>query len=349
MSVKKELFGTDKNGNSYSLYTITNANGTQVKVTDLGGTIVSILFQDKNETLRDVVLGFDTPDEYIENGGFLGAWVGRSGNRINKAKFALNGKEYSLPVNDNENNLHSGLDYFHTRPVSAEVKGEDTVVFSIEDNDLRQGYPGNFKASCSYTLTDEDALRIRYTAQSDQDTICNMTNHSYFNLGGSDAGSIEDEILLLSAKEYTPVIDGQAIPTGEYAPVAGTPFDFTEPKPIGRDIGADNIQLKYVKGYDHNWVVQREKGTTLRLAEAYDPKTGICMEVYSDLPGVQFYAGNCIPEMKGKGGAAYRPRVGFCLETQFYPNAINQEGFAKPVLKAGETFESVTTYKFSVR
>ena len=344
MGITKEAFGSE-----YTLYTITNAKGTQVKVTDLGGTIVSILFQDKNEQMKDIVLGYDTPEEYMKNGGFLGAWVGRSGNRIGLAKFDLNGQTYRLPVNDNDINLHSGPDIFSRRRADVQINGEDSITFTIEDKDLQQGYPGNFTGTCTYTLTDDDALRIAYTGECDTDTVCNMTNHSYFNLGGQESGSMEDTQLWLSCEAYTPVVDSQAIPTGEIRPVAGGPFDFTTAKEIGRDINADDEQLKFVGGYDHNFVVQKEKGTTIRFAQAYQPKTGICMDCYSDLPGVQFYAGNFIPKVAGKGGASYQPRCGFCLETQFYPNSINQEGFAKPVLKAGEKFESTTTYRFSVR
>ena len=226
---------------------------------------------------------------------------------------------------------------------------EDSVTFGIKDADLEQGYPGNFEATVTYTLTDDNTLRLKYRARCDQDTVCNMTNHSYFNLGGHDSGSIEDTQLWLSCEYYTPVIDSQAIPTGEIRPVAGTVFDFTTPKAIGQDIGADDEQLKFVLGYDHNFVIRKERGPVIRFAEAYQPKTGICMEVYTDLPGVQLYAGNCIGHLEGKNGTEYVNRCGFCMETQFYPNSINQEGFAKPVLKAGEEFESVTCYKFSVR
>ncbi len=344
MAVTKEPFGKD-----YTMYTITNAQGTQVRLTDLGGTVVSFIFQDKQEVMRDVILGYDTPEEYLANGGFLGAWVGRSGNRIDKGKFELNGKTYQLPINDNDNNLHSGLDYFHMRKADVTACTEDSVTFEIKDADLQQGYPGNFTATVKYTLTEENVLRLKYTAKCDQDTVCNMTNHSYFNLGGHDCGSMEDTRLWLSCEYYTPVVDYQAIPTGELRPVKGTAFDFTTAKTIGQEINADDEQLKCVLGYDHNFVIKKEKGATVKFAEAYQPKTGICMEVYTDLPGVQFYAGNCIEDVKGKGGVQYKKRHGFCLETQFYPNAINQEGFAKPVLKAGEEFESVTSYKFSVR
>ena len=348
--VKKESFGKTPQGEELTLFTLSNDKSFEVKVTDLGAIIVSVLVQDKNEVMQDVVLGYDDAQGYYDGTYFFGALIGRNGNRIGKAKFTLNGKEYQLPVNDNENNLHSNPNGFDKRKFDAEITGESSVTMSLKDADMEQGFPGNFSMSVTYTVTDENALRIEYKAACDQDTVCNMTNHTYFNLSGHDSGSIEDTELYLSAKEFTPVIDHQAIPTGEYRAVKGTVFDFTTPKTIGRDIGADDEQLKFVGGYDHNWVIARDKGTTVRFAEAYSPKAGICLEAYTDLPGFQFYSGNFIDEgVKGKSGAVYGKRHGFCLETQYYPNAINQEGFAKPVLKAGETFESVTAYKFSVR
>ena len=371
MAVTKTPFGMSREGEPLTLYTLDNGS-VSVQLTDLGATIVSIKMQDKYENIRDIVLGYDTPEAYMTNGGYLGAWVGRSGNRIDKAKFTLGGKTYQLPVNDNENNLHSGPDVFSRRRAEVVSVLEDAVTFRLKDASLQQGYPGSFtaevtytltednalrmeyRAECdqdtvTYTLTDDNTLRLKYRAKCDQDTVCNMTNHSYFNLGGHDCGSMEDTLLQLNCEYYTPVIDHQAIPTGEYRPVKGTAFDFTQAKPIGQYIGADDEQLKFVGGYGHNFVIRKERGPVIKFAQAYQPKTGICMECYTDLPGVQFYAGNGIGEKAGKGGAVYRNRSGFCLETQFYPNSINQDGFAKPILKAGEEFKSVTTYKFSVK
>ena len=349
MSVTQSRFGTDKEGKALSLYTIRNGNGTLVQVTDLGATIVSIQFQDKNEKMQDLVLGYDSPEGYYKGGCYFGACIGRSGNRIDKARFALNGQTYQLTVNDNQNNLHSGPDGFDKRTFTLTGQTDSSVTLAVEDADLRQGYPGNFKASVTYTLTEDDRLLLQYQAESDRDTVCNLTNHTYFNLGGHDSGSIEDTVLQLEARAYTPVRDHEAIPTGEIAPVAGTPFDFTELKTIGRDIAADCAQLKYVGGYDHNFVLQRERTARVKFAEAYQPKTGICMEAFTDLPGFQFYAGNFITDgEKGKNGAVYGKRCGFCLETQYFPNSINQDGFLKPILRAGETFQSTTCYKFSV-
>jgi len=350
MAVTRKSFGKSREGEDLSLFTIGNSKGTKVVVSDLGATIVSILFQDKNEEYRDIVLGYDTPDGYYKGTCYFGACIGRSGNRIDKGRFTIDKKTYQLAINDNQNNLHSGPDGFDNRKFDLVSTTEDSVTFSLTDPDGKQGYPGNFRMTVTYTLDDDNRLSFKYQALSDQDTVCNLTNHTYFNLGGHDSGSILDTELWLAAREYTPVRDHEAIPTGEYAPVTGTPFDFTTAKTIGRDIDADNEQLKFVGGYDHNFVLQHDRSARLKFAEAYQPKTGICMEAYTDLPGFQFYAGNFITEgEKGKNGAVYGKRHGFCLETQYYPNSINQEGFIRPLLKAGETFQSTTTYKFSVR
>ena len=343
MGIKKEAFGSE-----YTLYTITNAKGTQVKVTDLGGTIVSILFQDKNEQMKDIVLGYDTPEEYMKNGGFLGAWVGRSGNRIGLAKFDLNGQTYQLPVNDNDNNLHSGPDIFSRRRADVQINGEDSITFTIEDKDLQQGYPGNFTGTCTYTLTDDDALRIAYTGECDTDTVCNMTNHSYFNLGGCMAGSVLDHEAQLSASFYTPVHPG-SIPTGETKKVEKTPFDFLEPKPIGRDINREDKQLKIGEGYDHNFMIDRADGSLERFAVASCKETGIVMEALTTLPAFQLYTGNRLQGFPGKGGAAYVARQGFCLESQYVPNAINDKNFTAPVFGPDNPYHAQTCFRFTVQ
>ena len=350
MSVTQSRFGTGRNGEDLTLFEIKNARGTRVRVTDLGAAIVSVFFRDREGKERDLVLGYDAPEGYYRGTCFFGACIGRSGNRIDKAEFELGGRIYRLAVNDNSNNLHSGPDGFDKRKFALRGQTENSVTLSVEDEDGREGYPGNFTLSVTYTLTDDDELKLHYEAACDQDTVCNPTNHTYFNLGGHDSGSIESTELYLAAEEYTPVRDHEAIPTGEYGKVKGSPFDFTEPKTIGRDIGKDDLQLRYVGGYDHNFVLSHERNGYRKFAEAYQPGTGICMEAFTDLPGFQFYAGNFITENeKGKGGAIYGRRHGFCLETQFFPNSINQEGFESPVLKAGETFESDTCYRFTVR
>ncbi len=349
MAVTKEVFGKTNDGQELSLYTIGNGH-MQVKLTDLGATIVSVLVQDKNENMVDVVLGYDDAQGYYDNTCFFGAVIGRSGNRIDKGHFVINGKEYQLDINDNENNLHSGLKGFDKRKWDVTAASEDSITFALKDADMEQGYPGNFSACITYTVDDKDTLKLHYQAESDQDTVANLTNHVYFNLGGHNSGSIEEHELMLTAKYYTPVKDFQAIPTGECAPVAGTVFDFTQPHKIGERINKDVEQLRFVQGYDHNFVLSEKKGSIRRVGEAYCEKTGICMAVYTDLPAMQFYAGNCMtPDMKGKNGAVYQPRNGFCLETQFVPNAINMDNFEKPLLKAGEKYDTTTCYRFSVR
>lgn len=347
--MKKEFFGTLADGTEISLYTLRNAGGMAVKVADLGAILVSVFVKDAKGVERDVVLGYDTPQEYVDNTCYFGAVIGRSGNRIDKGHFTIDGKEYQLAVNDNENNLHSGPDGYNIRRWDVKQADDSSITFALDSPDGDQGFPGNFHVEMSYTLTDENEIILHYTGISDADTVANLTNHTYFNLGGHDSGSMLDQVLMLNAEYYTPVRDGQAIPTGEIAPVEGTPMDFTAAKTIGRDIEADFEQLKFVGGYDHNFVLSREAGEKKKIAEAYCEATGIRMEAYTDCAGVQFYAGNFITEHSGKGGVHYGPRHGFCLESQYYPNSVNQEGFASPLLRAGEKYDSTTSYKFTVK
>ena len=347
--MNKTVFGTLADGTEISLYTLKNAGGMEIKVTDLGATLVSVLVKDAKGIVRDVVLGYDTPQEYVDGTCYFGTVIGRSGNRIDKGRFTINGETYQLTVNDNENNLHSGPDGYDIRRWDVKQADDSSITFTLESPDKDQGFPGNFHVAMSYTLTDDNEVIFHYTGQSDADTVANLTNHTYFNLGGHDSGKILDQTLMLNAPYYTPVRDSQCIPTGEIAPVQGTPMDFTAAKPIGRDIEADFEQLRFGSGFDHNFVLSREFGEKKKMAEAYCEATGIAMEAFTDCPGVQFYAGNCITEQTGKGGVPYGPRCGFCLESQYYPNAINQEGFASPLLKAGEKYDTTTSYKFSVK
>ena len=343
-------FGKTADGRIASLYTLTNQKGMILKVTDLGASIVSLQVPDRTGSLRDVVLGYDTPQEYLDNTCYFGTVIGRSGNRIDKGRFQIGDRTFQLAVNDNENNLHSGPDGYDKRIWEAkEGPEEGQVTFSLESPDGDQGFPGNFRVSVTYTLTEGGGVRLSYQGVSDQDTVANLTNHVYFNLSGHDSGSIEEQELRLEASFYTPVRDYQSIPTGEIAPVEGTPMDFTKAKAIGKDIGADFDQLKYVGGYDHNFVLAGEPGTFRKMAEAYSEASGIFMEAFTDCAGMQFYAGNGLSPQKGKGGVTYQKRQGFCLESQYFPNAVNQEGFLKPILKAGEPYASVTEYRFSVK
>ncbi len=351
MAVTVSSFGKAMDGQDLSLYSLKNEKGMEVKVTNLGATLVSVLVPDKKGISRDVVLGHDTAKQYYENGGYFGAVIGRSGNRIANAAFAIDGKTYHLAANDGVNNLHSGPDGFEKRTFDVTEVTENSIRLHVLDANGQQGYPGAFEAFVTYTLTDENELILHYEAVCDQDTPVNLTNHTYFNLGGHDSGTVLDQELWLSAKEYTPVYDPAAIPTGELASVAGTPMDFTAPKAIGKEIHAPFEQLKFFGGYDHNFVLKHDKGEFALFARVTCPQTGIVLEASTDLPGVQFYTTNTdtLTPGTGKGGASYGRHSGFCLETQYFPNSINQEGFARPLLKAGERFESTTSYRFSVK
>ena len=337
-------FGTTKKGEKASLYTIAAGN-CSADISDYGATLVSFVYTDKAGKATDILLGFDSAAGYEENGGCLGATVGRNANRIGKGHFVLNGKDIQMPINENDNSLHSGPDVFYRRMWKTDGVSADgtAITLSLDSPDGDQGLPGNFTLQVTYQMTADASLHIRYEACCDQDTICNPTNHSYFNLDGHDSGKILDQKLQIFADRFTVVADG-SIPTGELRPVAGTIFDFTEGRVIGQNIDDDEEQFIYTAGYDHNWVVSDEKGEMKKMAVVYGAKSGLALACCSDLPGVQFYAGNFIPEMEGKGGVKYSPRTGLCLETQFFPDAVNQEGFAKPYLKAGEKFESETVY-----
>lgn len=352
MGILKQPFGKSKENKEVYLYEITNQNGMSIAVTDFGATLVKIVLPDRTGVPVDVALGYDCAEDYHVNGCHFGAVIGRNGNRIANAAFQIGGVNYPLAVNDNKNNLHSGPDWYRTRVwETAEVNEEENrVTFRLFSPDGDQGFPGNFTCSVSYRLTEENEVVLHYQGSADADTVVNLTNHSYFNLAGHDQGAeamLEHEVQIF-APEYTPVADSEAIPTGEIAPVAGTPMDFnTCPKTIGQDVEADFDQLKFTGGYDHNYALCRQKGEIRRAARVLSKRTGIAMEVFTDLPGMQFYIGNFIVEEKGKGGCLYHKRGGFCMETQYYPDACNQENFQTSVLKAGEPYDTVTIYKFS--
>lgn len=345
MSVVKEKFGTTKCGKDVYAYTLTNSKGMAAKIINFGANLVSLLVPDANGNLEDVVLGFDTLEGYYGNGSFFGATIGPSANRIAGASFEIDGKKYQIDVNDGENNLHSHMeDGYHKRVWDA-TEGTDSVTFTLEGQDGEMGFPGNKKITMVYSLSEDNELKLSYHVTVDANTIVNLTNHTYFNLSGHKSGKIEDHLLKINASNYTPVVAG-AIPTGEIAPVEGTPLDFTKMKPIGQDINADCEQLKLVQGYDHNFVVDGADGSLREIAEAQDPKSGRKMKVFTDLPGVQFYAGNCIGEETGKDNAAYGPRKGFCLETQYYPDNIHHPNFPQALFGPGKDYDAVTIYQF---
>jgi len=345
MEVSKSSFGKGPAGEPVVLYSISNDKGMKVCLSSLGATIVSLFVPDAEGKTEDVVLGYDTPEEYYTHDAYFGAVVGPNANRIDNASFTLNGKTYQLEVNDGKNNLHSHVtDGYHRRVWNAESL-ENGVRFTLEDGDGSMGFPGNKKVEVSYTLSDDNALKIHYHASTDQPTIFNLTNHSYFNLDGHDSGSVLEHELWLGASAFTPVVAG-AIPTGEIAPVKGTVMDFTVAKKVGQEINAEETQLDLTGGYDHNWVLDGWDGSLRHFATLKAPKSGRVMKVYTTLPGVQFYAGNYLDGRKGKGGAHYQKRQALCLETQFYPDTVHHANFPSCVFDKGNDYDSETIFCF---
>ncbi len=346
MAVEKSLFGKSPEGKEITLYTMENSRGMKAAVTDLGAILVRLFVPDAKGQAQDVVLGFDRADPYYQNPSFFGAVIGPCANRIGGAKFTIDGTEYSLDVNDNDNNLHSHKDQgYHKRIWDAAV-GDNSVTFSLEDP-ATMGFPGNKKFSVTYSLSEENELKLEYHASSDVKTILNPTNHTYFNLDGADSGLITDHELHLAASLYTPA-DAGSIPTGEIAPVKGTPMDFTSMKRVGLEIDADFEQLKLAGGYDHNWVIDGWNGELRHIATLKGAKSGRSMKVFTTLPGVQFYAGNFITTETGKENTVYEKRHGLCLETQYYPDAVHHANFPSCVFggSEGDDYASVTVYQF---
>lgn len=348
MSVKREAFGTAPDGRMISLFTIENRNGLSASFTDLGAAWVRMLVPDKDGHIDDVVLGYDSGESYLTNGPHFGAVVGRIANRTAGAKFLMGGRICFLGKNNGENNLHSGPSYFDRRLWESEIdEGADSVTFTLESPDGDQGYMGNAKISVTYVLTDGNAVEITYHAVCDKDTPMNLTNHSYFNLGGHGSGPVLNHKVQIDADFFTPT-EADSIPTGEILRVDDTPMDFKEMKEIGRDIGAAYVQLLQGNGYDHNWCLNHGRGIYSLSAYAMDRQSGRIMEVFTDMPGLQFYTANFLNGERGKNGAVYEKRGGFCFETQFYPDSVNKPQFDSPVIKAGQEFVSKTGYRFSV-
>jgi aldose 1-epimerase len=341
-------FGKTPDGTPVAIYTLTNAKGVEARVTTYGGRVVSLKVPDRKGAMGDVILGFDSLAGYIDNPGpFFGALIGRYGNRIGGARFTLGGVEYKVDRNDGANSLHGGALGFDKRVWTAKELGDGGLELTYLSKDGEEGYPGNLKATATYHLTAANELRIDYAATTDKTTVANLTNHSYFNLRGD--GDILGHILTLNADRFTPV-DSGLIPTGELRAVNGTPFDFRKPTAIGVRIEQTDEQLKLGKGYDHNWVLNRNGRRLSLAARVEEPSTGRVLEVSTTEPGIQFYTGNFLDgTAKGKGGKAYGLRSGFCLETQHFPDSPNKPEFPSTVLKPGEKFHSTTVFKFSVR
>ena len=349
--ITKAPFGS-ADGKSVEIYTLKNGNGVEARIITYGGTVVSLKVPDKSGNLGDVVLGYDSLDQYESAEGYLGALIGRYGNRIAKGTFSLDGKEYKLAVNNGVNHLHGGLKGFDkvvwTANSSIQADGLHLQLTYLS-RDGEEGYPGNLNVKVEYILTDSNELKIVYSATTDKPTIINLTNHSYFNLAGQGHGLILDHQLTLNADRFTPTDNG-SIPTGELRNVKGTPFDFTKSTAIGARIDQDNEQLKFGSGYDHNFVLNKNGDELSLAATVYEPTSGRVMEVYTTEPGVQFYTGNFLDgSTKGKAGQTYPRRSGFCLETQHFPDSPNKPKFPSVVLRPGKTYTQTTIYKFSVR
>lgn len=351
MAVITEPFGLTQAGKEIKLFTITNNKGSILRVTNMGAVWVGMVVRDKNGNMKDVVLGLKSGDLY-ETASYdaFGGTVGRNANRISHCRFTLNGKEYVLADNDSGCNLHSGPDMYYFRLWDYETtEGElgSSVTFSLVSPDKDQGMPGTLNVSVTYTLTDNNDVIIRYNGVSDADTVENLTNHVYINLGGHNSGTIHDEIMQINAEYYTYGRDGE-ISDGRLYPVDGTPLDFRKPKRVGAEIDADNELVKSKGGYDHNFCLCND-GEMVLAATVVNNTTGIRMDVYTDRPGIQIYTGNYISEKnEGKEGATYHPRWGTAYETQFYPDAVNHDNFPSPVIRAGEEFESQTVYHFGL-
>ena len=330
-------------------FTIKNPNGIKACITNYGGRVVSLHVPDKKGCFQDIVLGYDNLSDYLSsNEKYYGATIGRYGNRIGNAVFSLNGIKYNLEKNNGNNSLHGGSGGFHNVIWDVLQKDKQTLELKYLSKDMEEGFPGNLKVKVIYSLTDNNELKIEYFGETDQETIVNLTHHSFFNLTGNQEKSINNHLLQINAESYTPVDEG-LISTGEIAPVEGTPFDFREPAAIGQRLEEDNEQLKFGRGYDHNWVLDATglNKNIRSAAKVVEPESGRIMEVFTNEPGIQFYGGNFLNGSDvGKNRIAYQYRTAFCLETQHFPDSPNKENFPSTLLKPGEKYYSVCIYRF---
>ena len=352
VTINESSFGTLPDGSAVTLYTFRNAHGTEVKIIDYGGIITSLKTADRSGVFEDVVLGYDSLSGYMKAPSFFGCIVGRYGNRIAKGQFTLDGKKYNLVKNNGENHLHGGTKGFDkvmweaTPSTSADGA---SLKLTYVSKDMEEGYPGNLHVTVTYTLTNDNELKIDYEATTDKKTVLNLTNHSYFNLSGNTKRNILDHKLSLAASKFLPV-DATLIPTGELKAVKGTPFDFTSPEIIGKRINDEHPQIKAGIGYDHCWVFDKPLGTLGLGATVYDTLSGRYMEMFTTEPGTQFYSGNFLNgTVTGKFNMVYEKRYGMCLETQHFPDSPNKPEFPSVVLSPGETYKTQTIYKFSSR
>lgn len=348
MSITKNYFGTLQDGSKVDIFTLTNSNKISVDIINFGGIIVSILVPDKNGKIDDVTLGYRDLCKYIDNDGYLGALIGRHANRIEDAQFELNGKVYQLAKNDGDNHLHGGNVGLHNVVWKAEIVKDsiEKLVLTHTSPDGEENYPGNLDVKVEYSLTEENELKIDYSAVSDKDTVVNFTNHAYFNLSGHASGDVLKHQIYINADKFTPVND-KCIPTGEIRAVKGTVMDFTQMEGIADGLNSGDEQIECGKGYDHNWVLNTNGNINEVAAQLYDPESGRIMQVFTTKPGIQFYSGNFLSEkLIGKDNTVYYKRSGLCLETQYFPNAMKHKHFPSPVLKANEEYKHITIYKF---
>src|ERR1035437_9578052 len=351
-TIRKDSSGKTADGKPVAIYTLTNSKGIEARIITYGGAVVSLRVPDRNGKLGDVVLGFDSVADYEKHTSYFGALIGRYGNRIGKGTFTLDGNVYSLAVNNGVNHLHGGLRGFDkvvwdARPSTGSAGASLDLTYFSRDGE--EGYPGNLTVKVVYTLTEENELKIVYSASTDKPAVVNLTHHSYFNLDCAGSGSILDHLLTLNAGRFPPTDDG-SIPTGELRAVKGTPFDFTKPTEIGSRIAPADQQLKFGSGYDHNWVLDKAGNTLGLAATVFELVSGRVMEVFTTEPGLQFYSGNFLDgSIPGKSGQEYPKRSGFCLEAQHFPDSPNKPMFPSTVLKPGQKYSQTTISKFSVR
>ena len=349
-SIKSGVFGTAPDGSEVTVFTLANSRGVEARIINYGGIVLSLKVPDRNGAMGDVVLGYDTLNGYLKDNPYFGCLVGRFGNRIAKGQFVLNGKQYTLAKNNGPNALHGGLKGFDKAVWAATAKmtaNGPALGLNYVSRDGEEGYPGTVSVTAVYTLTEDNALELEFTAVSDQDTVLNLTHHSYFNLAGK--GDVLGHQVTINAEQFTPV-DSTLIPTGELRSVAGTPLDFRKPMTIGARIDSDDEQLRYGNGYDHNWVLNKPARKLGLAATVVEPVSGRVMEVLTTEPGTQFYTGNFLDgTIVGKGGWVYQKRNGFCFEPQHYPDSPNKPHFPSTILKAGETYSNTIIYRFSTQ
>lgn len=344
--MKRIPFGRIMTGRQSTIFFLKNKNGMEIAVTDYGARLVSVKVPTRENNIADVVLGYDTVEEYEKDRYCFGATIGRNANRISNAFFVLNDTGYHLAQNEYGNNSHSGPDGYQSRLWEIRKVTDTSIKFSLHSPHLDQGFPGRLMISVTYTLTESNEVKVHYEGLSNAVTIINMTHHSYFNLNGHDSGNVLEQYLKIYADDYSPVSDYQCIPTGEHEPVQGTPMDFRKFKKIGRDINTDFPQLLIAGDYNHNFILKKKKNEMRKMAEAYGEVSGIFMKAYTNLPALQLYTGVYIRKTIGKGGNIYGSRSGFCLEAQYTPNAVNEANEEKPVFMAGELYDKTVVYQF---